>query len=61
MSFNSTLIAPKNELYLKYFTHSLHSLILFMQSVAQTFMVRRYISPPLLLFPLSYMAMPCEG
>ena len=39
----------------EFFTHNLHSLIPFMRSEALTFMVGRYISPPLLVSPLSCM------
>ena len=41
----------------EFFTHNLHSLIPFMRSEALTFMVGRYISPPLLVSPLSCMVM----
>ena len=57
MSFNSTLIAPTKEPHLESFPHNLHSLIPFMRSEALTFMVGRYISPPLLVSPLSCMVM----
>ena len=61
MSFNSTLIGPTNEPHLKSFTHNLHSLIPFMRSEALTFMVGRYISPLLLVSPLSCMVMGGSG
>ena len=55
MSFNATLISHSKEPHLEFFTHNLHSLIPFMRSEALTFMVGRYISPPLLVSPLSCM------
>ena len=57
MSFNANLVSPTKEPHLESFTHNLHSLIPFMRSEALTFMVGRYISPPLLVSPLSCMVM----